>query len=99
MRHDSFSDFSAIITAQCFYCPRDAMLARLLAMALCLSLTSRRSIKRNERINLVFDVEAFSTTSTLCFKEIQVDTWIYLKHYEARGNAIAAAKLCPKLRT
>jgi len=43
---------------------RDAMLARIQAMApclsvcLCLSVTSRCSIKRYERINLGFGVEA-----------------------------------------
>jgi len=42
-----------------FY-PLDAMLARVLAMALCpcLSVTSQRSIKRDERINLLFDMKA-----------------------------------------
>ena len=48
---------------------RDATVARVLAMALCLSVsvclsvclsvTSRCSVKRNERINLVFGMEAF----------------------------------------
>jgi len=53
---------------------------RVLAMALCLSVrvclsvTSRRSIKRNERTNLVFGVEAFSTSPTPRLKEIQVST-------------------------
>jgi len=44
-----------------FY-PPDAMLARVLAMALypclCLSVTSQCSIKRDERINMLFGVEA-----------------------------------------
>jgi len=42
--------------------PRDAMLARVLAMALCLSVcrsvTSRCSVKRDERINPVFGMES-----------------------------------------
>jgi len=41
------------------FCPRDAMLARVLAIALCLSVsvsvTSRCSIETDERIGLVFD--------------------------------------------
>ena len=44
-----------------FY-PRDAVLVRVLAMTLCLSVsvsaTSRCFVKRNERINLVFGTEA-----------------------------------------
>ena len=44
-----------------FY-PPDAMLARVLAMALCpclcLSVTRQCSIKRDERINMLFGVEA-----------------------------------------
>jgi len=35
------------------YFPRDAMLARVPAMALCLSVTSRCSIERDERIGLI----------------------------------------------
>ena len=66
-----------------FY-PRDAMLARVLAMDLfpcpsvsvclsvCLSVTSRYSVKRDERINLILAWRLFSTSPTLCFKEIQV---------------------------
>jgi len=54
----------------------DAMLARVLAvvpcLSVCLSVTSRCSIKRNERIGVVFSIGAFSTSPTLCFKEIQV---------------------------
>ena len=46
----------------CFYYPRDAMLARVLAVAMCLSVclsvTSRCSVKREEGINLVFGMEA-----------------------------------------
>ena len=64
-----------------FFLPRDAMLARIPAKALCLSVrvclpvTSRCSIKMDERIYLVFGREAsFSTGHTLCFKEIQVST-------------------------
>jgi len=49
-------------TVFCFYPRRDAMLARVLAMALCpclsLSVISRCSIKRNERINLLFGMKA-----------------------------------------
>ena len=43
--------------------PRDAMLARVLAMALCppvcvcVSVTSRCSIKRDKRINVLFGME------------------------------------------
>jgi len=40
-----------------FY-PRDAMLARVLAMAMCLSVTSRCSIEVVGRIELVFGMEA-----------------------------------------
>ena len=58
-----------------FY-PRYAMLVHVLAMALCLSVTSQCSVRRNERINLVFGVEAFSNSPTLCFKEIQLSTKI-----------------------
>ena len=44
--------------ASCY--PRDAMLARVLAMSLCpcLSVTSRCSIKSDERINLLYGVVA-----------------------------------------
>ena len=56
-----------------FY-PRDAVLARVLAMAVCLcqSVTSRCSIKRNERINLLFGMEAsFDQSYTvIIFKNI-----------------------------
>ena len=46
-------------------------------MALCLSVTSRRSIQRNERINLVFwHGGSFSTSPTLWFKEIRLSTKI-----------------------
>ena len=35
------------------------------SVCLCLSVTSRGSIKKNQRINLVFGMEAFSTSPTL----------------------------------
>jgi len=44
-------------------------------MCLCLSFTSRCSVKRDERINLVFGMEV---CPTLCFKEIEVSTKIRL---------------------
>ena len=47
------------------------MLARVLAMALCLSVTSRCSIKRNERINLFF-LEWRLFRPALSFNEIHV---------------------------
>jgi len=55
-----------------FY-PRDVMLARVyysrgpvsVCLSVCLSVTSRCSIKRDERIDLVFGMEAFSTSHTL----------------------------------
>ena len=70
-------------TAAGFY-PRDAMLARVFATALCpsvclsvcLSVTSRCSIKRDVRVNLVLALKLLSTSHTLCFKEIQVFTKI-----------------------
>jgi len=54
------------------------MLARVLAMALCLclSVTSRCSIKRDEQINLVLAWDFLSTSPALCFKEIQLSTKI-----------------------
>jgi len=52
------------------------MVARVLAMALCLrlsvSVTSRCSIETVERIGLVLAWELLSTYPTPCFKEIQV---------------------------
>jgi len=51
---------------------RDAMLARVLAVALsvylCLSVTSRCSIKKGERINLFLAWRLHSISPTLCFK-------------------------------
>jgi len=62
-----------------FY-PRDAMLARVLAMApcpcLCLSVTSRCSIETDRRNNLVLAWGLLSTSPTLYFMEIQVSTKI-----------------------
>ena len=52
--------------------PRNAMLARVLAMALCLSITSRCSIEKAERIRLVYGVG----DPTVCNKEIQVPSKI-----------------------
>ena len=40
------------------------------------SVTSRCSIKTDERINLVFGTRLFFDQSSLCFKEIQVSTKI-----------------------
>jgi len=58
-----------------FY-PRDAMLARMLSMALsvsvCLFITSRWSTKRDKWIELVFGTGAFPTYPTLWLKEIRV---------------------------
>ena len=42
----------------------------------CLSVISRCSIKRDERINLVLALGLLSTNPTLCFEEIQVSTKI-----------------------
>jgi len=53
----------------------DAMLVWIITMCLCLSFTSRCSVKRDERINLVFGMEV---CPTLCFKEIEVSTKIRL---------------------
>ena len=62
----SMRPLATVNVATCFY-PRDAMLARVLAMTcvrfrvyacVCLSVTSRCSIKRNKRINLLFGTEA-----------------------------------------
>ena len=64
--------------------PRDAMLARVLAVAMCpsvcpcLSVTSRSSIETPERIELVFCLESFSTYPALCCKEIQIPTKIWV---------------------
>jgi len=41
-------------------------------LSVCLSVTSRYSVKRDERINLILAWRLFSTSPTLCFKEIQV---------------------------
>ena len=58
-----------------FY-PRDAMLARMLSMALslsvCLFVTSRWSTKRDKWIKLVFGTGAFPTYPTMWLKEIRV---------------------------
>jgi len=55
-------------------CPRDAMLARVLAMALCLSVTSWCSTKSDEWINLVLTWMLLLTSPTLCFKEFHIST-------------------------
>ena len=60
---------------------RDAVLARVQAMALCLclvSVTSRYSVERVERIGLVLAWELLFTFPTLCSKEIQVPSKIRL---------------------
>ena len=56
----------------------NAMLARVIAMALCqcLSVTSRCSIKRDEWTNLVFGMVASFEQSYSFFKEIQLSTKI-----------------------
>ena len=46
-----------------FSYPRDAMLARVLAIALCPSVTSRCSVETDGWIELVFSMEAFFHTS------------------------------------
>ena len=48
------------------------MLARILAVALCLSITSQCSVETGGWIELVFVMEAFLAYPTLCFKGIQV---------------------------
>ena len=52
------------------------MLARVLAMALCLSVTSLCSIKRMNGLIWFWGMEAFLVLSTPRFKEIQVSTEI-----------------------
>ena len=56
------------------------MLARELAMALCMclsvSVTSRCSVETGERIELVLAWELPSTYPTLCYKEIQISSKI-----------------------
>ena len=54
--HDNDSTHSHLGPYRLF--PRDAMLARVLAMALCLSVTSRSSIETADRIKLIFCVDA-----------------------------------------
>ena len=78
--------YSKIIAVTLFDCrdqrspdfyPRDTMLARVLAVALsvCLSVTSRCSIKRDERINPVLARRLFSTSLTLFFEKIIRVLW------------------------
>ena len=67
-------DCQVLPKLHCSRYPRDAMLAQLLGMALCLSLTSRCSIKRDERISLFLACRPLSTSPTLCFKETRVCT-------------------------
>ena len=52
--------------------PRDAMLARVVAMAQCLSVTSRSSVEMEGWIEVVLACRLLSTYSTLYCKEIQV---------------------------
>jgi len=56
-----------------FYYPHDAMLAHVLAMAPCPSVTSQ-CIKTDELINLVLPWGLLLTSHAVCFKEIQVFT-------------------------
>ena len=60
--------------------PRDAMLARVLAMALCLSVclsvTSRCSVEVVGRIEMVFGMDAFFDQPYTVFYEIRVSTKI-----------------------
>jgi len=57
------------VCAVAFY-PRDAVLLRVLAMALCLSVTSRSSIKKtDERIELVSGIGTFFHPSYTAFKK------------------------------
>ena len=69
------------------------MLARVLAIApcpsVCLSVTSRCSIKMDELVNLVLAWRLLSTSPTLCFKEIQISTKI----------RVLSSGTFPKLRT
>jgi len=55
---------------------RDALLAPVLALCLCLSVTSRCSVETDGRINLVLTRGLLSTSPTLCFTQIQVSTKI-----------------------
>jgi len=72
---DKVLEASALIfvDTKIFYPARDAMLARLLTVALCpclsvcLSVTSRCSIKSDERINLVFGMGASFDQSYTAF--------------------------------
>jgi len=63
-----------LITQRFAFYPRDAMLARLLAMALCLCLpvTSRSSVETDEWIELVFVTGASFHLSYIVLKEIRV---------------------------
>jgi len=70
--------------------PRDAMLARVVAMAQCLSVTSRSSVEMEGWIEVVLACRLLSTYSTLYCKEIQVWTIIRLTF---------PLELCPTLRT
>jgi len=61
------------------------MLARILAVALvfvsvCLSVTSRCSIRRDERINVVFGIGLLLTSPALYYKKIIVKKLNSLKH-------------------
>ena len=81
--------------ASSFY-PRDAMLARVLDIALCPclclcpSVTSRCSIETDRRSNLFLARRLLSSSPTQCFKEIQVS---------AKLRVLPAGTFFPKLRT
>ena len=79
-----------------FFYPRDAMLARVLATALCLSVclsvTNLSFIETNRRIELVFAWELYSTCPTLCYKKILVSPKI-------TELSSFPPELRPKLRT
>jgi len=74
------------------FCPRGAMVAQVLAIALCLSVrlsvTSRSSIETDERIKLVFGTEASFRLS-----------YTALKGNSGISKIRFPLELCPKLRT
>ena len=59
------------------------------SLSVCLSVRNRCSIKRDERINLVFGMGLLSTSPTLCFKEIRVSVKVSIpyKSYPIRKKS------------
>jgi len=74
--------------------PRDAMLARVLAkapcLAVCLAVTSRSSIERTERMELVVGMEAFFLPVLHCVER---------KFGYLQKQGYFLLELCPKFRT